>query len=86
MLARIGFAALMVVVLGSCGTVQVGEDIAQVCRHRLNNAKGSGMRPQCNAYWRQYQTDAYLRGGQPALDAAHAEALSYGNVARPLPN
>jgi hypothetical protein len=69
--------------LVGCGTPQIGDDLAQTCRLQVNNQKGAGQRPECNAYWITYQQEAFKRGGQPALDAAHAEALSYGNVAVP---
>jgi hypothetical protein len=78
-------ALLCAVALAGCGTPQVGDDLAQVCRLRVNNEKGAGQRPECNAYWVSYQQEAFKRGGQAALDAAHAEALSYGNVSTPPP-
>jgi hypothetical protein len=79
------FVFVCVAALGGCATPQVGDNLAQLCRNRVNNEKGAGQRPECDAYWISYQQEAFKRGGQPALDAAHAEALSYGNVAVPPP-
>ena len=78
--------AAVVLALGLCGCVsQVGADISTVCSNRLSNQKGSEWRPQCNAYWRQVQVDAYRAGGPAAMAAARQQALAAGNVARPLP-
>jgi hypothetical protein len=71
--------------IGGCMKSQVGDDLAEVCSDKANNVKGSMLKPECDAFWRDVQSKAAAAGPQAAA-AARSHALAAGSVVQPLPN